>query len=145
MTADEYSDVVEWIEDRWPGALTKAWLNDVALFSDFEPYDKDLMLAAVQSIYREGRATVPGPSVVMAKLREVAGATGVSVRGPCEHRTRAHERPSDLGSEYRLAGGRGPGRTYCVNPACYEQTQLPCACEELCRPDPLFATTKVPR
>ena len=117
LAGPEWIEIVESIEDLWPG--TRTWAKADTLFDMFRPYEATILRAAVFALFGEGRQTAPSPSMLMGKVREIAGARGIRIpTDPCEHPNRSHIRPSDLGSPHPLDGSRGPGRLECANPNC---------------------------
>ena len=114
LAGQEWVDTVFRIEDLWPG--TKSWSKADALFEVFRSYPRDLIDAAVNHLFAEGRQTAPSPSALMGTLRRLAAERGIrgDESSPCQHPHQAHIRPSDQGGEPRLTGTPGPGRVECA-------------------------------
>lgn len=65
MTADEWREVVLWVDDRWPGQ----WRPEqaIAFYKDLTEFDATDVWAALYRLYDKGREYAPGGSVLRAE------------------------------------------------------------------------------
>ena len=120
MTPAEWVEVVELVEDLWPG--TRTWSNADAMYDEFRMYDRDLADIAVRRIFQDGRQSAPSPSLVMGRLKAVAGERGVNITdtGPHVH-VWGHFSPSRSHPTTS-----GPGLEMCMNMECLDSRLCDC-------------------
>ncbi len=135
MSTDDFADVVEWIEDHWPGSSSKQWQTADKIFDEFRPYTREHGMAAAVRLFAAGSQTAPSPSKLLAAVREVAGDSGIRFEGPhvC---ALGHIAPTQFyGGLY--SSERGPGEVRCAVAGC--EAIRPCHCDEECKGDRLYA------
>ncbi len=70
--------MIGYLETRW-GTLHKGWAGqEAALYSEFSVYPGSMAAEVVRELFYAGLNTCPGPSRVMARLRERTSLVGVS-------------------------------------------------------------------
>lgn len=69
MTANEFDEVIGWIEIRWPN-LRWTSITVAALFSDVERFDSVDVWSAVHNLYEKGSDFAPNPSIIVATTLE---------------------------------------------------------------------------
>ena len=78
MTGQEFADMIGYLESHW-GTLHKGWVGqEAALYTDFSVYPGSMAAEVVRGLFYDGSNACPGPSKVIARLRErtsVLGAT----------------------------------------------------------------------
>lgn len=88
MTGSELSDLAEWILDRWPQA--RAWGKADRLLEDFTPLKGRVVTETVREMYRNGRATAPSPSEVVAAVRDRRAYEDIGEPIDCHTEGRRH-------------------------------------------------------
>lgn len=90
MTGQEFADMLGYLESRW-GTLHKGWQGqEAALYSEFSVYPGAMAAEVVRELFYVGSNTCPGPSKVIARLRErtslVGAAAGITDSQYCGDR-----------------------------------------------------------
>lgn len=70
MTSDEFAEILEELEDAWPG--TRAYTNAERSYPKFAAYPADYLRAAADQLFEEGRQSAPSLSTLAKATKQAA-------------------------------------------------------------------------